>query len=252
VTTRWPCIAGALLLALWLADAARADDAAKRPILVFAAASLTESFSALGREFEAADRGAAVKLNFAGSSALVAQIQSGAPADVIATADTANMAKLEQADRLAAPPATFARNTLEIVVERGNPKNVRVLSDLARPDLVLILAADTVPAGRYAQEILKRAGVTVTPSSYEENVKAVLNKVALGEADAGIVYATDIRAAGERVRSVVIPEAQNAVAHYPIAVVKRSDSNPDARAFRDFVLSPEGRAVLMRYGFLSP
>lgn len=250
--TRWTRVAGALLLALSLSNAARADEPAKRPIVVFAAASLTESFSALGKAFEGAHPGLSVQFNFAGSPALVAQIESGAPADVIATADTANMAKLETAKRLAEAPAPFARNTLEIVVERGNPKNVRVLADLARADLVLILAADAVPAGRYAQEILHRAGVTVAPSSYEENVKAVLNKVALGEADAGIVYATDVRAAGERVTGISIPAPQNAIATYPIALVTQRDANPAARAFRDFVLSGDGRAILSRYGFLPP
>jgi molybdate transport system substrate-binding protein len=252
VTFARACLAVVLFLVLGLANGARADEPARRPIVVFAAASLAESFTALGKAFESANPGTSVQLNFAGSPALVAQIESGAPADVIATADATNMAKLEKAGRLTNPSAAFARNTLEVAVERGNPENVRALEDLARPDLVLILAADTVPAGRYAREILDRAGVTVTPSSYEENVKAVLNKVALGEADAGIVYATDVRAAAERVTGVTIPEAQNAVAIYPIACVSQREANPAAQAFRDFVLSAEGRGILAHYGFLPP
>jgi molybdate transport system substrate-binding protein len=242
----------AVLAALFLARAAPADDTEPRPVLVFAAASLTDAFTALGAAFAAGHGPASLEQNFAGSPALVAQIESGAPAEVIATADSANMAKLESAGRLANAPAVFARNRLEIVVERGNPKGVKGLADLARVDLVVILAAEAVPAGRYAREALKAAGVTVEPRSLEENVKAVLNKVALGEADAGIVYTTDVRAAGERVAGVAIPDAQNVIASYPIALVKQAEVRADAREFIAFVLSDEGRAILARFGFLPP
>jgi molybdate transport system substrate-binding protein len=239
-------LAGAWVLAL----PARAEDA--KPVLVFAAASLTESFTALGEAFAKAHAPARVEQNFAGSPALVAQIESGAPADVIATADGANMAKLESQGLLAGAPVVFARNGLEIVVEKGNPKGIAGLTDLARADLVVILAAEAVPAGRYAREALAAAGVTVEPKSLEENVKAVLNKVALGEADAGIVYTTDVRSAGERVGGVAIPDPQNALASYPIALVKHPSLRDDAKAFVAFVLSAEGRAVLARFGFLAP
>jgi molybdate transport system substrate-binding protein len=237
---------------LALAKPARAAEAVPKPVLVFAASSLADAFAALGVAFAVAHAPASAEQNFAGSPALVAQIESGAPAEVIATADPLSMERLERAGLLASPPAVFARNRLEIVVEPGNPKGVKDLADLARPDLLVILAAESVPAGRYAREALRAAGVAVAPRSLEENVKAVLNKVALGEADAGIVYATDVRAAGERVSGVVIPDAQNAVAAYPIALVKRSDLRADARAFVAFVLSPEGRAILSRFGFLPP
>lgn len=239
-----------VVLLACFAPPARAED--PKPLLVFAAASLTESFTALGGAFAKAHPPARVEFSFAGSPALVAQIESGAPADVIATADTANMTKLESKGALTGAPAVFARNRLEIVVEKGNPKGVKGLADLGRKDLIVILAAEAVPAGRYAREVLKAAGVTVEPRSLEENVKAVLNKVALGESDAGIVYVTDVRAAGERVAGVAIPDAQNALASYPIALVKRAGAHADAKAFVDFALSAEGRAVLARFGFLAP
>ena len=249
---RAACALAALAAVLLIARAARAEDAKPKPVLVFATASLAEAFTALGEEFARAHAPASVEQSFAGSPALVAQIESGAPADVIATADAANMSKLEATGRLASTPAVFARNRLEIVVERGNPKRVKGLADLARADLVVLLAAEAVPAGRYAREALKAAGVRVEPRSLEENVKALLNKVALGEADAGIVYTTDVRAAGDRVAGVAIPEAQNVIASYPIALVKHPETRTDARTFVAFVLSAEGRAILARFGFLPP
>jgi molybdate transport system substrate-binding protein len=234
------------------AFASRAADAQPRPVLVFAAASLAESFTALGAAYARSHAPATVEQSFAGSGSLVAQIESGAPADVIATADPDSMRTLERAGVLASAPAVFARNRLEIAVERGNPKGVRGLADLARSDLVVILAAETVPAGRYARQALGAAGVRVEPRSLEENVKAVLAKMTLGEADAGIVYATDVRAAGERVAGVAIPDAQNVIATYPIALVKHASVRAEARAFVDFVLSSEGRAILAEFGFLAP
>ena len=249
---RRPATLFALVAACLLTLPAYAEERKPRPVLVFAAASLGEAFKGLGEAFARAHAPASVEQSFAGSPALVAQIESGAPADVIATADPASMRKLESAGLLAAAPAVFARNRLEIVVERGNPKGVRGLADLSRADLVLVLAAVAVPAGRYAREALQGAGVRAEPRSLEENVKAVLNKVALGEADAGIVYATDVRAAGDRVAGVAIPEAQNVIASYPIALVKRSAGLADARAFVAFVLSRDGQAVLARFGFLAP
>lgn len=244
------CLAGLLLAAgSALAPGARAEDAAAPHIVVFAAASLSESFTALGKAFESAHPGAKVEQSFAGSPALVAQIEAGAPADVIATADTANMDRLEKAGLLDGKPAPFAGNRLEIAVEHGNPKGVRRLADLAREDLVVILAAEAVPAGRYAREALRKAGVTVEPRSLEENVKAVVNKIALGEADAGIVYATDVQSAGERITGVPIPEEENVLATYPIALVKRAEPRALASAFQAFVVSGEGRAILASFGF---
>ena len=238
---------GALGLALFAASLpALAQEA--RPITVFAAASLSESFQELGKAFEAKTH-AKVTFSFGASSMLVTQVQQGAPADVLATADEATMAKV--ADQTDAP-RPFAHNRLEIAVEKGNPKQVAGLADLARGDLAVVLAAEQVPVGKYGRAALDKAGVTVTPKSLEADVKAVLNKVALGEADAGIVYATDVAAAAGKVTGVVIPDAQNVLATYPIAVVKKSAEASTAKAFADFVVSPEGRAVLARYGFAPP
>jgi molybdate transport system substrate-binding protein len=149
-------------------------------------------------------------------------------------------------------PQNFASNLLAIVVEKGNPKDVKGLEDLAKPDLKVVLAAPEVPAGKYAAESLAKAGVTVKPVSEEDNVKAVVNKVSLGEADAGIVYVTDVTAGGDKVEGVDIPEEQNVVATYPIATVKASKAPDKAQAFMDLVRSAEGQQVLKEYGFLPP
>jgi molybdate transport system substrate-binding protein len=218
-------------------------------IKVFAAASLTAAFIKLGEDFTAANGGTRVLLNLAGSQALATQIQQAAPADVFASADIANMDKVKD---LVNTPQNFASNLLAIVVEKGNPKDVKGLEDLANPDLKVVLAAEEVPAGRYAKQVLDQAGVSVTPVSQEDNVKAVVTKVSLGEADAGIVYVTDVTAGGDKVEGVDIPEDQNVTATYPIATVKASKAQDKAQAFMDLVLSAEGQQVLKEYGFLPP
>ena len=218
-------------------------------IKVFAAASLTAAFTELGQQYSSADGGTKVAFNFAGSQALATQIQQSAPADVFASADTANMGKVKD---LVGTPQNFASNLLAIVVEKGNPKGVKGLDDLASPDLKVVLAAEEVPAGRYARQILDKAGVSVTPVSQEDNVKAVVTKVSLGEADAGIVYVTDVTAGGDKVEGVDIPETQNVTATYPIATVKAGKAQDKAQAFMDLVLSSEGQQVLKQYGFLPP
>jgi molybdate transport system substrate-binding protein len=218
-------------------------------IKVFAAASLTAAFTEVGEQFTAANGGTKVTFNFAGSQALATQIQQGAPADVFASADLTSMDKVKD---LAGMPQSFASNLLQIVVEKGNPKGVKGLGDLASSDLKVVLAAPEVPAGRYAAEVLSKAGVDVTPVSQEDNVKAVVTKVSLGEADAGIVYVTDVAAGGDKVEGVEIPEDQNLLATYPIATVKASKAQEQAEAFMDLVLSAEGQQVLNRYGFLPP
>jgi molybdate transport system substrate-binding protein len=218
-------------------------------IKVFAAASLTAAFTELGEQFTAANGGTQVTFNFAGSQALATQIQQGAPADVFASADLTSMDKVKD---LAGMPQSLASNLLQIVVEKGNPKGVKGLGDLAWSDLKVVLAAPEVPAGRYAAEVLSKAGVDVTPVSQEDNVKAVVTKVSLGEADAGIVYVTDVAAGGDKVEGVEIPEDQNLLATYPIATVKASKAQEQAEAFMDLVLSAEGQQVLNRYGFLPP
>jgi molybdate transport system substrate-binding protein len=217
-------------------------------IKVFAAASLTAAFNELGPQYTAAEA-TKVTFNFAGSQALATQIQQGAPADVFASADIPNMDKVKD---LVGTPQNFASNQLQIVVEKGNPKGVKGLDDLADPDLKVVLAAPDVPAGKYAQQALEKASVTVKPVSQEDNVKAVVNKVALGEADAGIVYVTDVTAGGDKVEGVDIPEDLNVLATYPIATVKASRAQDKAQAFMDLVLSDQGQQVLKKYGFLPP
>jgi molybdate transport system substrate-binding protein len=216
---------------------------------VFAAASLTAAFTKLGGEFTGAHPGVKVTFNFAGSQALATQIQQGAPADVFASADTTNMDKVKN---LVGTPQVFASNLLEIVVAKGNPKSVNGLADLARRDLKVVLEAPTVPAGKYARQALDAQHVTVHPVSLEDNVKAVVTKVALGEADAGIVYVTDVKAGGDTVEGVAIPKDQNIPATYPIAVVKASKHPQDAQAFMDLVRSAQGQQVLGSFGFLPP
>jgi molybdate transport system substrate-binding protein len=218
-------------------------------IKVFAAASLTAAFNELGQQYTSANGGTKVTFNFAGSQALATQIQQGAPADVFASADIPNMDKVKD---LVGTPQNFASNQLQVVVEKGNPKNVATVKDLANRDLKVVLAAPDVPAGKYAAEILGKAGVTVKPVSQEDNVKAVVTKVSLGEADAGIVYVTDVTAGGDKVEGVDIPDDQNVLATYPIATVKASKAQDKAQAFMDLVLSAEGQQVLKQYGFLPP
>jgi molybdate transport system substrate-binding protein len=216
---------------------------------VFAAASLTAAFTELGQQYTSANGGTKVTFNFAGSQALATQIQQSAPADLFASADIPNMDKVKD---LVGTSQNFASNQLQIVVEKGNPKGVKGLDDLANPDLKVVLAAPDVPAGKYAAQILGKANVTVKPVSEEDNVKAVVTKVSLGEADAGIVYVTDVTAGGDKVEGVDIPEAQNVTATYPIATVKASKAQDKAQAFMDLVLSAEGQQVLKEYGFLPP
>src|SRR5713226_4931573 len=220
-------------------------------VSVFAASSLTAAFNALGTDFQGLNSGVTMKFNFAGTPTLLTQIEQGAPADVFASADTANMDKLKGDGFTAGTPQVFARNKLEIVVAPGNPKGITALADLARPGVIYITAAPTVPAGKYALQALKMAGVTVTPKSLETDVKSVVGKIELGEADAGIVYTTAIRAAGSKVTGVSIPDADNVIATYPIVAVKATTNSPAANAFIAYVLSAAGQAKLQSFGFLS-
>jgi molybdate transport system substrate-binding protein len=192
-----------------------------------------------------------VKLSFGGSSALVAQIQQGAIGDVFASADQPNMQKLVDAALVAGSPTIFAHNRLEIVVAAGNPQHIAGLSDLTRSGLVVVLCAPVVPCGHYAAQALQIAGVTVKPASQETDVKFVVSKVALGEADAGIVYVTDVKAAGAAVQGVEIPLGQNVVADYPVVVLKDSQNGPLAKAFIAYLLGA-GRQTMTHYGFTGP
>ncbi len=227
--------------------AAPPTDPASSDLTVFAAASLTESFTELGKDYEKAHPGAKVTFSFAGSQALVQQVQQGAPADVVALANAKTGKEL--AAELSGAPQTFAKNRLAIVTEQGNPLGITTLAELADPSYKVVLAAPAVPVGMASAEALNRAGVAVKPVSQEQDVKAVLQKVRLGEADAGIVYVTDVKAAGADVSGTGLPGITNT---YPIGVVNRSGHPEAASAFVNFVLSPDGQAVLARYGFLGP
>ena len=219
---------------------------------VFAAASLTEAFAALADAFEDEHPDVTVTTNFAASSELATQILEGAPADVYASADETNMARLVDAGETAGEPIVFATNRLQIAVEPGNPLGIAALDDLADADVLFITAAPQVPIGRYAAAVLDAAGVDVTPRSLEGSVRGVVNKVVLGEADAGIVFETDVRAAGDSVTGVDIPDELNVVARYPVAVTGSSTNANTARAFVDFVASDAGRAILAEFGFGAP
>ena len=236
-------VAAALVVALALTGCGGGEE---RSITVLAAASLTEAFTELGQAFESS-RGVHVDLSFGGSSVLVDQVNQGADADVLATADEATMARAAGVGGA----TVFARNRLSIVVERGNPKGIAGLADLDRDDVVVVLCAPTVPCGKLALRALLGASVTPATVSLEENVKGVLSKVALGEADAGIVYVTDVRAAGDAVEGIDV-DAPDVEAVYPMAVVRGSDDADAARAWIDFVAGPAGQRVLRRYGFLAP
>jgi molybdate transport system substrate-binding protein len=201
--------------------------------------------------FEKSHGHVTVQLDFAGSSTLVQQIQQGAPAEVFAAADEATMHKLVESGDVAGVPAIFARNTLHIAVEPGNPKHIAGLADLVRPGLVIALCGPAVPCGRYAAEAFTKAGVSVPAASQEPNAKAVVSRVALGEADAGVAYVTDMRATGGTVEGVSIPESSNVVARYPIAALKSAPNPAAGTEFVAFVLSPEGQRIIATFGFLA-
>lgn len=221
-------------------------------LTVFAASSLTDAFKKAGDQLKLRNPGTDLLFNFGSSSTLATQIINGAPADVFASADDANMQKVVGATLNDGAPAFFAANRLQIAVATGNPKQIAGLADLATPGLVVVLAGPTVPAGRYALEALQKAGVTVNPASQEVDVRAVLNKVALGEADAGIVYVTDVRSAAARVTGVEIPEQHQVVAHYPITIVKESRNPRLARSFVEYLLSDDGQRLFAEFGFSRP
>lgn len=232
-------------------DDAMSDDDADEPttITVLAAASLTQSFTEIAKDFEAEHDGVTVKLSFGGSSDLVEQIQSGAPADVFASADTKNMDKLG-AD--AVDPEDFASNTLEIAVPPGNPAKITSFADLAKKGLKLVICAPEVPCGNATKTVADATGTTLTPVSQEQSVTDVLGKVSSGEADAGLVYVTDVKAAGDDVEGITFPESSEAVNTYPIATLEDSDDAKVAQELVDFVLGAKGQKVLSAAGFARP
>jgi molybdate transport system substrate-binding protein len=224
----------------------------RRGPIVLAAASLTEVFSSLEEPYLVLHPNGPPKFSFESSSTLVAQVQQGIEADVIATADEQTMGQLESKGLLDGPPQVFALNALAIIVEPGNPAGVRGLSDLARTELKVVLAAEEVPAGAHARQALDAARVELQPVSLEEDVKAVVSKVTLGEADAGIVYVTDAKAARTSVATVPIPKEHNVVARYPIAVLRDAPNENHAEDFVALVLSEDGREALQGAGFRLP
>lgn len=214
-------------------------------ITVFAAASLTEAFEAIGRGFNRASGDVDVEFNFLASSDLAAQIIEGAPADVFASADEANMTRVVD-EGLVTDPVVFAENRLSIAVPAGNPAGIESLGDLEDPDLVVALCNEECPAGRYATEVFEAAGITVEPDSLEADVRGVLTRVGLGEADAGLVYVTDV-VADPDVEGVDIRDEDNVVAAYPIAAL--DGARAEATEFVDYVRSSSGQRVLTDYGF---
>ncbi|MFE9913801.1 molybdate ABC transporter substrate-binding protein [Micromonospora sp. NPDC005553] len=222
------------------------------PVTVFAAASLTESFTRIGKDFEAAHPGSRVTLNVAGSSALANQIAQGAPADVFASAAPTNMSTVVEAGDADGTPSVFARNQLVIAVPRGNPKAVASLADLSRPGVKVALCASQVPCGAAARTALDAAGVALTPVTLERDVKGALAKVKLGEVDAALVYRTDTQAASDDVTGVEFPESARAVNDYPIVALKDAPNPNGARAFVAYVRSAPAQAVLADAGFQAP
>ena len=242
-----------------------AAPAPAQTLTVFAAASLTDAFGEIGKAFEAANAGATVTFNFAGSQQLAQQIGQGAPADVFASANGTQMnVVIKSGQVVSGSQKTFVKNRLVVIFPTANPGGVTKLQDLARPGLKVVLADKSVPVGGYALDFLTKASAspdftaTFSPTvlanvvSYETDVKQVLAKVSLGEADAGIVYTTDITAdAASKVGRLDIPDALNTIASYPIAAIKDSPNAALAQKFVDYVLSADGQAVLAKWGFIT-
>ncbi|KOU38177.1 molybdate ABC transporter substrate-binding protein [Streptomyces sp. WM6378] len=218
-------------------------------LTVLAASSLTDVFKAAGAAYEKEHPGTHVKFSFAGSQELAAQVKQGAPADALVTADTKTMDGLK-AD--VNDSSIIAKNRLVIATGKGNPKKVEGLKNLSEPNLKVVLAAPEVPVGRYSKQVLDAQKITVKPVSQEPNVRAVLSKVELGEADAGIVYKTDAASAKGKVDTVDIPDAQNAVAQYPAATLKTSKNADAAAAFVKWLSTPEAQKILQNAGFQQP
>lgn len=230
----------------------RVGDSPQVTITVYAAASLKDTFTEIGRQFEAEYDGVTVTFSFAGSSDLLAQIQQGAPADVFASADADTMDTAQAAGVLDGAAQDFASNTLEIATPPDNPADVATLRDLADRRVRTVVCAPQVPCGAAAVGVQKAAGIAIPAVSEEQSVTDVLGKVTSGEADAGLVYVTDVRTAGSRVTGIEIPESAGVVNTYPIAPVRRSAHAEDAQLFADFVVGRQGRAVLAAAGFGPP
>jgi molybdate transport system substrate-binding protein len=225
----------------------------KGDLTISAATSLTDAFTELAKQFRKINKGVKVRLNFGSSSTLIAQVQSGAPSDIMASADLTNLEKLVASGNVVVTPKVFARNTMAIAVKPGNPKAVRSVTDLASLSFIA-LCGKNVPCGDYASSVLNRAGVVITESKVTRgiDVKATLSAVANGDADAAIVYKTDVLAAKKTVVGIEIPSAQNVKAMYGIVPIRGIKNTANAKAFIEFVLSEQGWQILKSFGFQRP
>ncbi|MFC5146261.1 molybdate ABC transporter substrate-binding protein [Streptomyces aureoversilis] len=244
-----PLLAGTMLIPLLAACGSedKTDAKPRTELTVLAAASLTDVFKQAGQAYEKEHPDTKVKFSFAGSQELAAQVRQGAPADALVTADTKTMSDLSKETNA---PKVIAKNRLTIATAKNNPKNIKALSDLSRSDLKVVLAAPEVPVGRYSKKVLDQQHVTVKPVSQEPSVRAVLSKVTLGEADAGVVYVTD--AAKDKVATVTVPDEQNAVASYPAATLKGSKHAQQAGDFVKWLSTEEAQKLLRAAGFQQP
>ncbi|MDX3612268.1 molybdate ABC transporter substrate-binding protein [Streptomyces europaeiscabiei] len=232
--------------------ASASSDKLSGTVTVFAAASLKESFTTLGKQFEEEHPGTKVTFSFGGSDSLAASITGGAPADVFASASPKTMAIVTDAGDASGTPSTFVRNQLEIATLPGNPDKIASLKDLTRSGLKVVLCDKEVPCGAAAQKALDASRLTLTPVSYEQDVKAALTKVELKEADAAVVYKTDVHAAGDKVEGVEFPESADTINDYPIVRLKGAQNAEAGKAFIALVQSAEGQRILTQAGFLKP
>lgn len=254
---RLTALAGTALLSLGLltgcgSKSESPSTAPQEHLIVFAAASLKGAFTAIGEQFKTDNPGSSVEFSFAGSSDLVTQLTQGAAADVFASADTRNMDKARDAKLLDGPSVNFASNTLTIVTAPGNPKHITTFADLNQPGLTVVTCAEQVPCGGATKKVELATGVTLAPVSQESSVTDVLTKITSGQADAGLVYVTDARGAGDKVTEVPFPEAAQAVNTYPIAVLAQSKNGELAHKFVDLVTGEFGQKTLAADGFAKP
>ncbi|MBW0117993.1 molybdate ABC transporter substrate-binding protein [Pseudonocardia abyssalis] len=233
-------------------SAAPAESAAPeaRTLTVFAAASLTDVFTELETQFERDNPGVDVVLNYGASSDLAQQLVNGGPADVFASASAATMTTVTDAGLIEGDPEVFAQNKLQIVTAPGNPENITGFADLARPDLQVVVCAPQVPCGAAAEKVEMATGITLTPVSEEPDVRSTLGRVTTGNADAGLVYVTDVASAGDTVEGIAFPEADSAVTDYPIGVLTSAPQPELAQAWTDLVTGADGQAVLTGAGFV--
>ncbi|WP_281918350.1 molybdate ABC transporter substrate-binding protein [Nocardia sputorum] len=256
---KW-CVAVATVLVVVTAAGCGSDDATEHAdgrqvsgtVTVFAAASLTETFGELGKQFEAAHPGVEVVYSYGASSALAQQIIQGAPADVFASAAPKNMQQVRDKGEVATAPVTFVRNRLQIAVPKGNPGRISGLADFGKTEPKFALCAEQVPCGAAAAKVFETGGITPQPDTREQDVKAVLTKVTLGEVDAALVYRTDVEAAGDKVEGIDFPESAAAINDYPVAPLAHAPNAAAAAAFVDFVTSEKAKPVFVAAGFDTP